>query len=486
MERPLRILVCSGEAMPYAKTGGLADVAGSLPRALNDLGADARLALPKYQSLYQAGTPTEPLYSNLTVPLAQRHQAVGIEYTESGGMPTYLVVSDHHFRRPSGLYGYPDDAERFIVFMRGVLEMLARSDWRPDLIHCNDWQTGLIPVYLRTRYRDPLGEIASLYTVHNLAYQGNWPPAVLEPAGLDQSLFNPHQLEFYGQVSFMKAGLVFADAVSTVSPTYAREITQPEFGEGLDGVLRDRQSRLFGLLNAIDYDYWNPATDPSLTANYAPDTVESAKPLNKDALQAALGLERRAVPVLAIISRLTSQKGLDLVEQALPTLMARDFQFVVLGTGDAHYEQALRDTAARFPGRVAVTIGFDEPLAHLIYAGSDLFLMPSRYEPCGLGQMISMRYGTIPVVRRTGGLADTVQPFAADRLTGNGFVFADYTPQALAGAVTQALDTYAHPELWSALVANAMTTDFSWERSAGDYLELYRTTITLHASPVAV
>ena len=479
MERPLKVLICSAEARPYAKTGGLADVAGSLPKALAALGHDARLALPKYRSVYEGGFDTTPLYSGFMIPVGSKRQRVSVEVSHAGGVPTYLVVSDRRFRRPAGLYGYPDDAERFIFFCRAVLGMIERDGWRPDLIHCNDWQTGLVPVYLQTAYPG-LADIASLYTVHNLAYQGNSPPETLALAGLPPQLFNCHQLEFFGQLSLMKAGLLFADAISTVSPTYAREITEPEYGEGLDGVLRERRDRLYGILNGIDYDFWNPQTDPHLAANYSLESAPLKKVRNKEALQRALALERRPLPVLAIVSRLTSQKGLDLVEQALPDLMAHHLQFVVLGTGDPHYQLLLQEAAACYQGRMAVTIGFDEPLAHRIYAGADLFLMPSRYEPCGLGQMISMRYGTIPVVRRTGGLADTVQPFQPAAGTGNGFLFDGYHAADLTAAVTAALDTYRDTTLWQALMRNAMLTDFSWERSAAGYLDLYRTVLQLH------
>lgn len=485
METAMRVLICASEAMPYAKTGGLADVAGSLPKALHDLGHDVRLALPKYRSVYEGGFATTSLHHDLPVPLGDRILPVSIETTHRDGIITYLVVSDEHFRRPGGLYGYPDDDARFIVYMRGILAALAAGDWRPDIIHCNDWQTGLLPVYLRTAYRDSLGDVASLYTVHNLAYQGNFAPQVLELAGLGYDLYDPQHLEFYGGVSFMKGGLVFADLISTVSPTYAVEIQQPEYGERLDGVLRERADRLRGILNGIDYDYWNPATDPNLPITYTAETVGQGKAANKAALQARLGLERSDAPLLALISRLTSQKGLDLVEGALPGLLDEDFQFVVLGTGDPHYEQMVRDLAARHPDRISATIGFDEPLAHQIYAGADFFLMPSAYEPCGLGQMISMRYGTIPVVRRTGGLADTVVPFDENHLTGNGFSFPEYRPEALAARIRAGLAAYRRPAPWQALRTNALQTDFSWARSAAGYVDAYRTAVELHRAPVA-
>jgi len=475
----MRVLICSGEAVPYAKTGGLADVAGSLPKALRELGHDARLALPKYASVYEGGFATSVAAADLQVPLGGRRVTVSVETADVSGFPAYLVVSDQHFRRPA-LYGHPDDAERFIVFMRGLLEFLGESEWQPDLIHCNDWQTGLIPAYLETVYQTRLGQVATLYTVHNLAYQGNFPPEVLGLAGLPGELYNVDCLEFYGQVSFMKAGLVLADAISTVSPTYAQEIMQPEYGERLDGVLRSRQERLFGVLNGIDYDYWNPETDADLATNYSVDSAPEGKAENKAALQRIMHLPVRPVPLISVISRLASQKGFDLIEQVLPELMTRDVQFVVLGTGEPHYEQLFRELGARYPERMAAHLGFNEALAHQIYAGSDLFLMPSRYEPCGLGQMISMRYGTIPVVRRTGGLADTVFPFDPDTASGNGFVFQPYEAAALASAIHRGLEIQQRPQAWAVLMANAMTSDFSWQRSGARYLDVYQTAVDLH------
>jgi starch synthase len=479
----LRVLICASEVVPFAKTGGLADVAGALPKALAALGHDTRVALPKYSTV-DLGQEKPRKVGSVTVPLGGEVCEIGIEISQKApGVTAYLVDSPQHFARKP-LYGEPDDGHRFAVYCRAVLEFLRKSDWRPQVIHANDWQTGLIPVYLKRTYAgdQALGPIATLYTVHNLAYQGLFPLQVLDDIGLDASLFRPEAMEFYGQVNFLKGGLVFADLLSTVSPSYAKEILTEEYGEGLEGVLQKRSADLYGVLNGLDVDEWNPATDEFIAARY--DATDPApKAADKQALQQRLALPQRAeVPVLGIVSRLAGQKGFDLLAEVLPDLLQLDLQFVILGTGEAHYHELLSDFAKRYPQKLGLKLGFDNPLAHLIYAGSDLFLMPSQYEPCGLGQMISLRYGTIPVVRHVGGLADTVVDLNADPERGNGFSFAGKSGAGLMGAVVRALMTMQDHATWDRLVRKAMACDFSWARSAEAYVGLYQRAIARHGS----
>jgi len=482
----MRILICSSEVVPFSKTGGLADVTGALPKALGALEHDVRVAVPKYSMTYKERIRGRNL-TTVQFPVGSKMAKVTMQESKHGGaFTTYLIVSDKHFRRDS-LYGYPDDAERFIVFQRAILEFLRTGDWVPDVIHCNDWQTGLIPVYLRTVYAQEqrLAKVAAVYTVHNLAYQGVFEPDVMKLTGLPAELLNIHQLEFWGKVNFMKGGLVFADVLNTVSPTYSREIQTPEFGAGLDGVLRDRKDVLFGVLNGIDLDEWNPATDQYVPVHYDART-RAAKSGNKPHLQKAAGLPQREVPVFGLVSRLAAQKGLDILSEALPRILEKDVQMVILGSGEPQYHEELKKAQRRWPEKLHAEVGvFSEPLARLIYAGSDFFLMPSHYEPCGLGQMNSMRYGTIPIVRSTGGLADTVREFDPASGDGNGFVFSDYTAQALSAAVERALAVRSQPALWDRLTANAMAEDFSWRRSAERYVELYQRAAALRAGSTA-
>jgi starch synthase len=471
----LRVLICTSEAVPFAKTGGLADVAGSLPRALAGLGHDVRLALPKYAVIDGKKIESQGIGPSIDVPLGSRSVEVGFELSPAiHGVPTYLVNCPTFFAR-EGLYGHPDDAERFALFCRAVLRFVEEGDWKPDVIHCNDWQTALVPVLLRTTYSDhpDLSKIGTVYTIHNLAYQGVFDAAVMQAVGLDQSLFSLHGLEFYGKVNFLKGGLVFADLLNTVSEKYAEEIQTREFGERLEGVLTERREDLYGILNGIDYAVWDPSSDRLLEANYGPEDL-GGKAVNKAAIQRRYELEERPdVPLIGLVSRLANQKGLDILAKALPHLLTWDVQFVLLGTGEQHYHDLLSGLASRHATKMGVALEFDNTLAHQIYAGSDMFLMPSRYEPCGLGQMISLRYGTIPIVRSTGGLADTVEEYDPVGGAGNGFAFEEYGPVALLGSIGRGVLTYQDGGSWARLVQNAMSADFSWERSAAKYAELY-------------
>ncbi|MGE5554612.1 MAG: glycogen synthase [Betaproteobacteria bacterium] len=498
-DRNLRILIVSSEVSPFAKVGGLADVAGSLPKALATLGEgelanDVRVVMPRYRRIANAKYVTD-----FPIDMAHRQETAIIRESSLEAklgeahalVPVYFVDNYHYFNR-DGIYAYGDDAERFSFFCKAVLEMLPRLDFQPDLIHCNDWQTGPIPFLLKEEYarRNPefYSRIATLYTIHNLQYQGTFDKSVLRSLGVGDEYFHPGALEFWGQVNFMKAGLVYADVLNTVSRTYALEIQTPEYGERLEGVLQDRSKDLFGIVNGINYHEFNPRTDPRLVANYDRDFL-GAKKENKIDLQREMGLPVRDVPVFGLVSRLVSQKGLDILGEAAEQLLSDNLQFIALGTGDPYYENLFRSLAHRHPERCAVQIGFNGVLAQRIYAGSDFFLMPSRFEPCGLGQLIAMRYGTIPIVRATGGLADTVHDVNQNPEAGNGFVFTEYSAKALLDTVERALALYRQqPEFWAALVRRVMEADYSWSKSAASYVELYQRAIAkvLAREPVAV
>jgi len=477
--QPLRILLISSEVEPFAKTGGLADVAGALPQALATLGHDVRVLMPKYRGVERHGT-LRTAVPRVRVPVGDRTtEGALLEGRLGRAVPVYFLAHDHYYDRPA-LYGtgqgdYLDNCERFIFFCRGALEALRALGWTPHVIHANDWQSGLVPVYLETLYKDDpaLGEVGTLFTIHNLAYQGVFWHFDMPLTGLGWDLFTPAGLEFYGKLNFLKGGLVFADVLNTVSKAYAQEIQTAEFGCGLEGVLQYRRADLHGVVNGIDVAAWDPATDRDLTKPYSAEDL-AGKAACKQALAQELGIEADGAPIIGIVSRLAAQKGLDLVLEALPELVEAGFELVLLGAGEPGLETAFGQAARASRGRIAIRTGFDNALARRIYAGADMFLMPSRYEPCGLGQMISMRYGTIPIVRRTGGLADTVVEARPARRTGTGFGFAEPTARALLEAATRALAAYREPALWRQLQRNAMAQDFSWPASAREYVALYR------------
>ena len=459
------------EMAPLAKVGGLADVVGALSAALAGHDHEVKVILPRYASIDAA---RHRLKDSPNGPIVELPTGTG----SSASVMVHLVESDPYFGRP-GIYndpkdgkGYPDNAERFIYFQKQALALLRKTGFAPDVIHCHDHQTALIPAWLKLSEDPFVAGVATLFTVHNLGYQGLYPRQVLAQAGFDDSVFFPMSpFEFYGQVNFMKIGLTFADVITTVSPTYAREICTAEQGSGLEGVLVSRGQDLHGVLNGIDDAYWNPSKDPHLKHHYDAKDL-AGKALCKTALLKEMGLPagRKRVPVVGIISRLTEQKGFDLIEQAMPELMQREMKIVVLGAGEERYVRMLREAQARYPARVTVRVGFDEALAHLIEAGSDMFLMPSRYEPCGLNQMYSLAYGTVPVVRATGGLADTV---SEDGATGNGFVFQEYAAPAMVAALDRAIAAYGDKKKWTMLVQSGMRGDYSWAKSAQVYAALY-------------
>ncbi|MCE5286472.1 MAG: glycogen synthase GlgA [Pelosinus sp.] len=471
----LKILFAAAEAMPFAKTGGLGDVVGTLPRELNKQKVDARVILPKHSAIAPSFRDQMKLIKTLKVPVGWREQYCGVEMLEYQGVIFYFIDNEEYFKRPS-IYGHWDEGECYAYFCRAVLECLPELDFKPDVIHCHDWHAGMIPVFLKAFYQENAfyKGIHTLYTIHNLRYQGIFPKELVpDILGLDWEYFNSGGIEFYDQVSFMKAGLYYADLISTVSKTYAQEIQYPFYGEQLDGFLRSRNSDLNGIINGIDYDEYNPETDNKIFVNY--DAKNSQlKQENKLHLQEKLGLPTIDVPMLGIVSRLVGPKGLDLIERILHELVAtEDLQVVVLGTGEEKYEDLFRTVAWQYPDRVSAHIYFNDSLARQIYAASDMFLMPSVYEPCGIGQLIAMRYGSVPIVRETGGLKDTVQPYNQHSGKGNGFTFTNYNAHDMLFTIKRALGFYENQKTWKKIVANAMKADYSWENSAKQYKEVY-------------
>jgi len=467
----LKVLIVASEAAPYAKSGGLGDVTGTLPKVLKEHGVDVRVVIPKYKTINNKHFENVHYLGNFETSLDWRRQPVGV-LEKNDDIITYFIENDYYFGR-DGYYGYDDDNERFGFFSKAVLEMLPFIDFYPDVIHCNDWQTGPIcallkEVYSKFAFYKP---IKTLYTIHNLQYQGTFPRDTMYMLELPDYCYG--NLEYYGQINYMKSGLMYADMINTVSETYAEEIKTFQYGYGLDGVMRYRNDRLCGILNGIDYVKNDPATDSRIYVNYDVNSIEGKK-ANKAELQKELGLEEKDVPMVSIISRLADQKGIDLVAWAAESILSRGAQFVVLGTGDKKLEAYFKELEWNHKGQVCANIMFDDTRAQRIYASSDLFLMPSLFEPCGLGQMFSLRYGTVPVVRKTGGLADTIEHYNKETGTGNGFVFEHYSADGLIWAVNQALDTYYEGgETWNTVVRNAMNSNFSWDKSAEEYIKLY-------------
>lgn len=470
----LKVLFVAAEAVPFIKTGGLADVIGSLPKELVKEGVDARVILPKYSEIPSHYREImEPVHT-MEVPVGWRRQYCGIEKMEYQGITFYFVDNEYYFKR-KGLYGHFDDGERFAYFCRAVLEVLPHIGFAPDILHCHDWHAAAIPVMLAAHYRHAYPELRTVLTIHNLLYQGVFAREVLgDLLSLGNDYFAEDKLEFFGSVNYMKGGLVYADRLTTVSPTYAQEIQTPYFGEKLDGLLRDRSKDLYGIVNGLDYDVYNPRIDDCIAVPYTWRSI-GRKCKNKMKLQEHVGLPVRSdVPVVAIISRLVAAKGLDLVAHVIEEMLASDIQLIVLGTGEERYEGMFRLAAHRYPDKVSANIFFGEDLAHKIYAGADVFLMPSCFEPCGIGQLIALRYGTLPVVRETGGLKDTVQPYNEYTGEGNGFTFANYNAHDMLHTLQRALAIYPQTDIWERIVRNAMRSDYSWRQSAQQYHELYQ------------
>ena len=472
----MKVLYVAAEAVPFAKTGGLADVAGSLPKALKEDGVDVRVIMPKFGKIPEEyRDKMEHVYDG-ELNVAWRSKYVGLDKYELDGVTYYFVDNEEYFNR-EGFYGYDDDAERFSFFCRAVLNLLPAMDFWPDVINTNDWHAGLVNVFLKLEHMgdERYEKIKTVYTIHNLKYQGVFPKNVMaDVLGLDWKYFNNGDLEFYDAVNFMKGGIIYADHVTTVSKTYANEIQYPYFGEHLDGLLRSRADDLTGIVNGIDYDAYNPATDEMIFEKYDADCLYR-KANNKTELQNKLGLPvDRSVPLVSIVSRLVEPKGMDLIVRMMDEILQHEnIQLVVLGTGEKRYEDWFKGLAWRFPKEVSTNIYFSNELAHRIYASADIFLMPSNYEPCGIGQLIALRYGTIPVVRLTGGLRDTVTQYDKYTGKGNGFVFENYNAHEMMYSLKRALSAYENYEIWHRIQENAVHSDFSWKNSAKEYEALY-------------
>ena len=482
----LKVLFLSSEVVPFAKTGGLADVAGALPGALRQLGVDVRLVLPYYRLVREGNFQIRPVLKDLKIPLgSEKLTANVLEAQTEDGVPVYLIERDDLYDRPN-LYGsavgdYYDNLERFSFFSHAALILSEALLFSPDLIHCHDWQTGLVPALIKGPYGDTstLAGTPTVFTVHNLGYQGLFPAGKLPVTGLPkEEFFHPEGLEFWGKISLLKAGIVYSQAITTVSPTYAREIQTPEYGLGMEGLLKHRRASLHGILNGVDYSLWDPAMDSHVPFNYSPRKMEGKRRC-KESLIREMGLDPSVIkkPLLGMISRLDNQKGFDLLVQMLDEILELDVGLTILGSGDELIQKAIQEAAIRHQGHVGFEIGFDEPLAHRIMAGVDIFLIPSRYEPCGLTQMYALKYGTVPVVRATGGLDDTVVQFDPLTKEGNGFKFGPYKPAAFVAAIHQAVNLFQDSRTWKRLMANGMKADFSWDKSARRYLEIYRSVV---------
>lgn len=483
----MNILLATTEAVPFVKTGGLGDVAGALPNELARRGCQVSVVMPAFRHIYQAGRIIEGVDCYFDVPVGSKSiRGRVLKSTLPGDLVTVYFIDQPTYFDRDHLYGvgnkdYPDNCERFVFFSRAVLELVRTLKLPVDILHVNDWQTGLIPAYLRTEYADSDAHehIASVMTIHNIAYQGRFWHWDMLLTGLDWSHFNWRELEFYGDINLLKAGIVFADAINTVSPTYAKEIQAPKFGCGLEGVLQSRQDRLRGIINGIDESEWNPTTDPHLAMNYTVGNWRQGKSFCKASLQKELHLSPRLdVPLVGMVGRLVQQKGWHLIIPLLESwLQQSDVQWAILGSGDPAYQGPLMELASKYPGKIGVRIEFSNALAHRIEAGSDIFLMPSQFEPCGLNQLYSLKYGAVPVVHATGGLADTIvdhTPDTAASGAATGFAFSHYSVEDLAGALQRALDVYRNdPAGWGRMVETGMLQDWSWTRSAREYQQLY-------------
>ncbi|MFH1825491.1 MAG: glycogen synthase GlgA [Candidatus Firestonebacteria bacterium] len=474
MNKNLKILFVSSEVVPYAKTGGLAYVAESLPKTISQLGHDIRIVLPKYKSV------DDKKFSLSYVCELNKSGSLKVANLPETNIKVYFIQNDKYYNRDR-LYGtekgdYPDNAERFIYFCKSTLEFLKKIDWKPDCIHLNDWPCGLVPVYLELLAEKDnfYKNMATVWTIHNLAYQGIFSKEIMKIAELPLSLFTLDKLEFWGMINFMKAGLIFSDLISTVSEAYSKEIQNgDEFGMGLEGVLKERSKDLYGIINGIDYNQWNPETDKNLPLTYNIASISKKLEIKKHLLNKFNIPFNINTATIGLVTRLDNQKGIDIFIESIDDLMKLNVRFIILGSGERKYHESLKMLSKKYPEKICISLKFDEKLAHIIYSGSDFILMPSKFEPCGLAQLISFRYGTVPIVRAVGGLADTVKNFDINRKTGSGFTFSDYSSKALIGAVKNALEVYNDKKIWSKLIVKNMKLDFSWKKSAEKYIELY-------------
>lgn len=475
----MKVLYVTSECWPFAKTGGLGDVAYALPKELKKEGVDVRVILPKYSTMPNYLKEKLREIAVFNVKVGWRNQYCGLLEMELDGVKFYFIDNEYYFKREGEiayLYGYGDDVERYTFFSNAVLEALAILDFYPEIINMNDWHTGMIPLILKEKYNglEKYKDIKTVYTIHNLQYQGVFSNNVLgDVLDLPYKYLENGDVEYYGGVSFMKSGIVYSDKVTTVSPTYTSEIQTEFYGESLDGLLRANSYKLKGILNGIDYDLNNPKTDKDIFINYDIDTIDK-KIENKLHLQKMLGLEVNPdIPLVGIVSRLVSQKGLDLISYIMPEIMRENIQMVILGTGEHQYQSMFNYYASIYPNKVSANITFDSALAQQIYASSDMFLMPSLFEPCGIGQMLAMRYGTLPIVREIGGLKDTVNPYNKFTGEGNGFSFKNYNAHEMLYCIQRAMELYKDKDKWRRLVINAMNTDSSWKKSAMEYIKTY-------------
>jgi starch synthase len=482
MDKPLRVLFATPEAVPFAKTGGLADVAGALPKYLQPLGCDLRLVMPYYRMVKKTGTPIRHLGEEIEVTVGGETIQVDLYQGQLDKEIQVYFIGREEFYDREYLYSSPkgdyfDNAERFIFFSKAALLLCRYLGFSPDIIHHHEWQTGLIPAYLKSIYReDPLfSHTGVVFTIHNIAYQGLFRKEKFWLTGLPQEMYNPEGIEFWERINLMKAGIVYADVINTVSQRYSEEIQTPEFGYGLEGILSKRKEDLCGIINGVDYMEWDPSRDAHLVARYDPSDLSGKRACKKDLLKEFhLPSSLEKVPLLGMISRLADQKGFDLLAEILEELFTFDVGFVLLGTGEQKYHDLFQQVARRYPQKAGIRIAYDDRLAHKIEAGADFFLMPSKYEPCGLNQIYSLKYGTIPIVRATGGLDDTIVNYNPVTGTGNGFKFNRYDAKEFLNQIKAAISFFSQPKHWKQLLQNAMTADFSWQRSAEAYLQLYR------------
>ncbi len=482
MNQPLRVLFVTPEAVPFAKTGGLADVAGALPKFLQALGCELKVVMPYYRVVKESGFPVQYLGQEIEVPIGDEVLKADIYQGQlNQDIPIYFIGRDEFFDREH-LYSTPrgdyfDNAERFIFFSKAVLIFCQLMSFSPEIIHHHEWQTGLIPAYLRSIYQnDPLfSRTAVVFTIHNIAYQGVFKKEKFGLTGLPIEMYNPEGIEFWERINFMKAGIVYADVINTVSQKYSEEIQTSEYGYGLEGILRKRKEDLYGILNGVDYQDWDPSHDPYLIARYNSQDLSGKRECKKDLLKEFnLPPSLENFPLLGVISRLADQKGFDLLAEILDELFTLDIGLLLLGTGEQKYHDLFTEVARKYPKKAGIRIAYDDRLAHKIEAGADFFLMPSKYEPCGLNQIYSLKYGTIPIVRATGGLDDTIVNYDPATRKGNGFKFVRYDAKEFLHQIKVAISFYSQPEHWKQLLRNAMAADFSWQRSANSYLQLYR------------
>jgi starch synthase len=484
----MKVLIASPEVYPFVKTGGLADVTGALPKALKKLGIDVRVILPKHKGIEERGFPMR--YKNYKIACQVSQSTIDAEIVESeyDGIITYLVENDEYYYRdylystPDG--DYLDNAERFIFFAKSILEAIKVTGFIPDVLHCNDWETALSPVFLKSLSKDDplLRQISTLLTIHNLGYQGIFWHYDMHLLNIGWEYFTPEALEFFGHINFLKGGIVFSDILSTVSKQYSKEVQTTEFGCGLEGILTTRRNDLYGIVNGIDYEEWNPEKDQHIPAQYNEKNLAN-KRVCKAALQEEYGLPvMENTPLIGTISRLADQKGFDLIASSLGNMLSKGVQYIILGTGERKYHDLFTGLSKQFPKSFGVKIAYDNRLAHLIEAGSDMFLMPSQYEPCGLNQLYSLKYGTVPIVRGVGGLEDTIIDYTKSPDIGTGFKFYDYSEKALLDAIGRAIGVYKNQSAWQSLIKKCMSEDFSWEKSAKEYVEVYKKAIAKHES----